>query len=177
MAAFSVKKPTLLCLGISAFLLLIFIQMLTSLMHFAGVFIFYDEARISPFHFRLTRQQGELFYSWWSGAESQIINILTTAVILSLYIPVVLVAFALLAMLLAAYAKDRAAFWFSMACQAASSILILTGVIGFLVLYRLYVSWEHMTIWFYLCVGVQVELVIVTLLTRVSLRRLTSDWD
>lgn len=184
MAAVPVRRPTRLS-WVSAFLLLVFVQMLNSLVLSAGVFILSSEALISPFHFCLMRH-GDLSCDRWhrnpvSGAEPEIkINILATVVILALYVPVVLVAFALLAllaMLLAAYAKDRAALWLSMACQAASSLLILTGIIGFLVLNRTYVSWENMTLWFYICVGVQVELVIITALTCASGRRLTSDWE
>ncbi|XP_059191975.1 uncharacterized protein LOC131973874 [Centropristis striata] len=183
MAALSVKRSTALSVCISVFLLLIFIQMVTSLVLYAGVFILSNEVLISPFHFCLIHQHGELSCGGWpwcivSGAECEIkMNIPTTVGILSLYVPVVLVAFALLAMMLASYTKDRMARWFSMVCQAASSLLILTGIISFLVLYHSYVCWENMTIWFYICVGVQVELVIITVLTCVSGMRLTSDWE
>lgn len=184
MAVLSVKRTTGRSFWISVFLLLIFTQMLTSLVLYSGVFILSNEALISPFCFCLKHvgQHGEPSCNRWyrspvNGAESKIkINFLTTVVTLGLYIPVVLVAFALLAMLLATYAKDRAALWFSMACQAASSLLILTGIVSFLLLNQSYVSWQHMTLWFYICVAVQVELVIVTALTHVSGRRLTSDW-
>lgn len=104
-------------------------------------------------------------------------NLLATAVLLCLYIPVVLVAFALLAMLLAAYSRDRAAVWFSAACQAASSLLVLTGVLSFVALYQTYVNWENMTVWFYLCVLVPVELLATTVLTCKSGKRLTSEWE
>lgn len=168
MAALSVRRTHL---WISALLLLIFIQMVTSLVLFGGVFILSKETLISPSLFCLIRQHGEL-----SCDEGYRVPVLTAAVTLSLYAPLVLVAFALLSMLFAAYAKDRATLWCSMACQAASSLLILTGVIAFLLLNQLYVSWEHMTPWFYVCVGVQVQLVIVTALTHVSGKRLTPDW-
>lgn len=170
MAALSVRKATAFSLWISLILLLILIQMLTSLMLFAGVFIFSDDALISPFH-------------WWyqsdvSGAESEgNMDTPSIVLILILYVPLVLVAFALLAMLLAAYAKDKAALWFSMASQAASSLLILTGIVGFLIFYWSYVSSERMTIGFYICVGVQVELAVITVLSWLLGRRLTSDWE
>ncbi|XP_034735037.1 uncharacterized protein LOC117949120 [Etheostoma cragini] len=158
MAVLSARRSTELILWISVFLLLIFIQMLTSLVFFSGVFILSSEALISPFHFCLTRQHGELSCNYSrpvSGTESEIkINILALAVILGLYIPVVLVAFALMAMLLTAYTKDTATLSFSLTCQAASILLMLAGVIVFLILYQSYLSWEHMTIWFYVCVGV-----------------------
>lgn len=170
MAALSVRKATAFSLWISLILLLILTQMLTSLMLFAGVFIFSDDALISSFH-------------WWyqidvSGAESEgNVDPPSIVLILTLYVPLVLVAFALLAMLLAAYAKDKAALWFSMASQAASSLLILTGIVGFLIFYWSYVSWERTTIGFYICVGVQVELAVTTVLSWLLGRRLTSDWE
>eukprot|EP00064_Thunnus_orientalis_P002084 superscaffoldBa00000144_g2091 len=173
MAALSLRSPTCCSIWISMFLLLIFIQMLTSLMVFNGVFIFSSEALIDPSYLNVTHQHGGLFcYRWYNYS-----CILSTIVTLGLYVPVVLVAFALLSMLLAAYAKDRAALWVCMACQAASSLLILTAIIAFLLLYQSHVSWEDMTLSFYTCVGVQVQLTITTVLTRVSGRRLTSDWE
>lgn len=165
------------CISVS--LLLVFIQMLTSLVLFAGVFIHSDRTLVSPFRLCLTSQPGEPSCEEWytspvSGAGP---SVFTAVVALCLYVPVVLVAFALLDMLLAAYAKDRAALWFSAACQAASSLLLLTGTVGFLLLYHSYVSWQHMTSSFYNCAAVQVELVITAVLTRVLGRRLTSDWE
>ncbi|KAL6106872.1 uncharacterized protein ACO6RY_10633 [Pungitius sinensis] len=182
MTTLSVRRPAGFSRWISVCLLLIFIKMLTSLVLFAGVFIVSKEALISPFQFCPTRHHGELSCNLprrpISGGESEMkMNLLATAVILCLYIPVVFVAFALLAMLLAAYTKDRAALWFSAACQAASSLLVLTGIIVFLALYQTYVNWEHMTIWFYLCVLVQVELLITTVLTCICGKRLTSEWE
>lgn len=183
MAALSARRPTRRLCWMSMLLLLVLLQMLTSLVLFAGVFIHSDEAVISPFGFCLIGQRGKLscyesHRSSVSGAESEVkINILTVVVTLGLYVPVVLVAFALLAMLLAAYAKDRAALWFSTACQAASSLLILTGIIAFVVLNQTYVRWDYLTPWFFLCVGVQVELAITAGLTRASGTRLTSDWE
>lgn len=161
-AAIAMKSPTRRCLWISVFLLLIFIQTVWYLVLFPG-----------PFR----TESGGLYYTSFRGTEFQIIiYIISTVVVLSLYVPVVLVAFALLAVLLTAYAKDRAALWFSLACQAASGLLILTGIIAFLVLNQPYVTWKDMTPWFYVCVGVQVELGITTVLTCVLGRRLTSDW-
>lgn len=169
----AMKNPTKCCLWISVFLLLIFIQMITSLLLFPGVFIASSDAQTYPFK----PQDGKLYHLSLWGAEFEIItDIVSTVVFLGLYAPVVLVAFALLAVLLTAYAKDKAALWFSMACQAASSLLILTGIIAFLVLNHPYVTWEDMTLWFYVCVGVQVELDITTVLTWLLGRRLTSDW-
>lgn len=182
MAALSARRPIGPWTWISVLLLLILIQMLTSLVLFGGVFILSNETLISPTLFCLIHQHGELscdnrYRNPASGADSEIKINLRTVVILGLYVPLVLVAFALLSMLLAAYAKDRAALWFSMALQAASSLLILTGVVAFLLLNHLYVSWEHMTPWFYVCVGVQVQLVVVAALTLVLGKRLPSDWE
>uniref|UniRef100_A0A8D3BLY4 Uncharacterized protein n=1 Tax=Scophthalmus maximus TaxID=52904 RepID=A0A8D3BLY4_SCOMX len=159
---------------ISMFLLLIFLQMSASLVFSAGVFVLSDDVLISPFRMCLTDEYGELHC--YPEIKMNFLNFLITAVILALYVPVVLVAFALLAMLLTAHTRDRAVLWLSMACQAASSVLILTGLIAFLLLNQPYATWENMTIWFYMCVGVQVELMITTVLTRVSERKLTSDW-
>ncbi|KAL3061662.1 hypothetical protein OYC64_009754 [Pagothenia borchgrevinki] len=181
MTALSVRRSTWLCFGMSVFLLLIFMQMLTSLVQYAGVFILSNETLISPFHFCLARPHGELSCNdcHWNalsrGESGMEMCLLDMVVYLGLYIPVVLVAFALLAMLLAIYGKDITVLWFSMACQAASSLLILTGLIVFLVQFQSYVSWEHLTIWFYVCVAVQVQLVIITVLTYVLRKRLSSD--
>lgn len=162
MAAPCVRRPRL---GISVLLLLIFIQMLTSLVLFGGVFILSDETLISPFLFCVTLHRGERFCHREADSELKT-NALTTVVILGLYVPLVLVAFALLSMLFAAYAKDRGTLQCSLACQAASGLLILTGIAGFLLLNQFYASWEHMTPWFYVCVGAQLELVFTTALTQ-----------
>lgn len=171
MAALPVRRTRL---GISVLLLLIFIQMLTSLVLFGGVFILSDEALISPFLHCVTRHHGERFCHREADSELKV-NVLTTAVILCLYVPLVLVAFALLSMLFAAYAKDRGTLRSSLACQAASSLLILTGVAGFLLLNQFYASWEHMTPWFYACVGAQLQLLVTTALTHVSGKSLPAD--
>lgn len=182
MTAVPVRKTTSLLFWISvSFLLLAFVQMLSSLIFSAGVFIFSGEGFISPFHICLTSQHGEpSCRSPLNGAEygaehGIIINILPTVVILCLYIPVVLVAFALLAMIFAAYAKDTATLWFSMLCQAASSPLIFAGLFIFLLLNQSNISWDHMTVWFYLCVGAAVELGVTAVLTSVLRRRHMSD--
>lgn len=178
MTAVPVRRTTSLLFWISvSFLLLAFVQMLSSLIFSAGVFIFSGEGFISPFHICLTSQHGEpSCRSPLNGAEyGIIINILSTVVILCLYIPVVLVAFALLAMMFAAYAKDTATLCFSMLCQAASSPLIFAGLFIFLLLNQSNKSWDHMTVWFYLCVGAAVELGVTAVLTSVLRRRRMSD--
>lgn len=162
------RKTTWQCLLISMSLLLILLQMSSSLVVFSGVFIHSDEVLISPF----TCPERYNVYGADCGITTDIIIIT-----LGLYVPLVLVAFALLSMLFAAYARDGAAMGLSMALQAASSLLIHAGIIGFLVLYQSYVTWEHMTLSFYLCVGVQVQLVITTVLTWMTRRHLKPDWE
>lgn len=179
MARLRVKRPTRRSLGISVLLLFIFIQVVTSLVVFAGVFILSNNFLISPLHSCPTHEYSQLFchkLNLFSEAESQIEIITKTVIIISLYSPVVLVAFALLAMLFVVYTKDRAVLWLSMACQAASSILILTGITVFLLLNQSYVSWGGLTICFYVCVAVPFELIITTVLTCVSGRR-ACDWE
>lgn len=170
-----VKSPTGCCVWISVFLLLIFIQVSASLVYFGGVFAIFDNALISPF--QICPKHGELYFYSVQGAESKInINILEPAVILSLYVSVVLVAFALLSMVLAAYAKDKPALKCSMVCQAASGLLIVIGIIGFMILNHSCLIGGHMTLSFYVCVGVQVELALTTVLTYALGRRLTPKW-
>ncbi|CAJ1056877.1 Hypothetical protein SMAX5B_010001 [Xyrichtys novacula] len=170
------SRTTGLLLRVSCLLMLVYIQIITSLVINAGVFIFSDEVLISPFNFHLTSQHEPSYQSPTAGAYFWT-TILSAAMTLGLCVPVALVAFALLAMMLAVYAKDIPALWLSTGCQGVSSLLILTGIITFLLLNNSYVSLEHMTLWFYLCVGVLVELVITTALTFVSMRRLKSEWD
>lgn len=162
---------------ISVLLLCIITQILTCLVIFGGEFIRSEEILISPFRFCPIGQSGELSCTDRYGASvgGAGLQMVETLVILALYVPVVLVSFALLAMLLAAYTKDTAAVCVSMACQGASSILILTGIIAFLMLNWFYVSWDHMTLWFYVCVGLPVQLIAVTALTHVLRERPTSD--
>lgn len=173
-AAPSVRNPTGLCYWISALLLLIFIQMLTSLVAFGGEFIRSSEAVISPFGFCLI-QHGEKFCGVTRRPDTDInVDVLAAVIIISLCVPLVFVAFVFLSMLFAAYGRSSSVLCLSLALQAASSLLILTGVIAFLVLNQTYLSWEHMTIWFYTCCGVHIELIVATLLTFVSTKMLKS---
>lgn len=168
-------------LWISVFLLFIISQMLTCLVISGGVFIRSKEILISPFRICPIGQHGELScddgYRASVGGGNIENSVPEALVIYALYVPLVLVSFALLAMLLAAYAKDRGSLCLSMACQGASSILTLTGVIAFLVLNWFYLRWDHMTLSFYVCVSVPVQLVVVTALTHVLRERLTSNWE
>lgn len=174
MTALSDRNSTGLCYWISAVLLLIFIQMWISLVVFCGEFICSDDIAISPFHFCLI-QQGEKVCHVWQGPNPDIkVDVFTSVIIFSLYVPLVFVAFALLSTLFAAYSKDSLLLCLSVALQAASSFLILTGIIAFLVLNQSHLSWKHMTIWFYSSCGVHSELIAVTLLTLVSTKSLNS---
>lgn len=172
MTALSDRNSTGPRYWISAALLLIFIQMLISLVVFGGEFICSSEIAISPFHFCLI-QHGEKFCDVWQEPKSDItVDVFTTAIIFSLYAPLAFVAFALLSTLFAAYGRDDLLLCLSGALQAASSLLILTGILAFLVLNQSYLSWKHMTIWFYSCCGVHAELIAMTLLTYVSKKKL-----
>lgn len=149
-------------------LLLIFIQMLTSLVVFGGEFICSSEAAISPFYF-CGIQHGEKLCDAWQQTDSDLTGgTFTTVIILSLYAPLAFVAFALLSTLLAAYGGESSLLWISAALQVASSLLILTGVIAFAALNYSHLSWKHLTIWFYICCGVPLELAFVAALTCLS---------
>lgn len=164
MAGLSLRSSTSVY-WISVLLLLILCQMLTSLVVFGGEFISSNEMAISPFHFCLI-QHGERFCDVWYQPDSDIKGgIFRTVMIFSLYLPLVFVAFALLSTLFAAYGRNSTLLWFSAALQAASSLLILTGVVAFVALNHLHLSWEHLTIWFYFCPGVHLELAFAAALT------------
>lgn len=186
MAPLHVTTPLRLCVGIILFLGLIYIQMLLSLVCFGGQFISSNEILISPFRFCLSDPGGELLCDRWQrlpvSAEAQAqsetkTNITKTMIILCLYIPLVLVAFALLSMLLAVYGKDRPTLMCSAACQAPSSLLTQIGIVTFLLFNQQYVSWEHMTVWFYISLGTGVQLLVLALLTCHAGRRQISDWQ
>lgn len=161
MTALRMRNSPGLCYWVSLVLFLIFIQMLTSLVVFGGEFISSSEMVIGPFRFCLI-DNGEKIcdvlqrrgYCNWGGAA-------VTTVCLCL--PLVLVAFASLASLFAAYGRDDALLRFSVALQVASIVLVSTGLISFVAFHHF--SWKHATVWFYVCAGVPFELAVVTLLT------------
>lgn len=168
MTALSFRNSTCLCCWISALLLLTLIQMLTSLVLFDGEFICSSETAISPFNFCVT-QHGEKFCDVWQKNNSDITgDAFRSVTVFSLYTPLVFVGFALLTTLFAAYGRDSSLLWLSAALQAVSSLLILTGVITFVALNHSYLSWKHLTIWFYICCGVHFELAFAAVLTCVS---------
>lgn len=162
MAGLSIRSPGLNSIGIAVLLLVILFQVL--LLHFPGVFnqIFCEN-----------NQHGELICSQrqWSDYSGQKMYGIETILVLFFYVPIVLVAFAVLCMLLAAYAKDRTTLQCGMVCQAASALLTLGGIIMFVAYFH-----SYLTLWFYLCVGVEVQLIVTTVLTRVLGQKLTSDW-
>lgn len=178
MAAPSSRRLRLYWSGICVLLLLILLQIL--LLHFAGVFINSKEVRFGPAFFCLYSQDDEPLcdqqerdfyphsFSWRT--------IIYAMMPLCFYVPIALVAFALLSLLFSAYGKDRGTLWCSLALQAASCLLILGGIIVFLIRFRSYVSLENMTVWFYLCLGVEAMLILTTVLTWILGRKLTSDW-
>ncbi|KAJ3596803.1 hypothetical protein NHX12_003203 [Muraenolepis orangiensis] len=96
----------------------------------AGVFIESDQVTISPFNFCTTQGHG-------GGEEPPSCSAphgpcCGTLIILCLYVPLVLVAFALLSALLSAYGDgDLGALRISVWCQGASSVLTLAGLGGF----------------------------------------------
>lgn len=175
MASVRVRRPTALLVWIAALLLHIFTQMSYSLLLRGGTFIVSTETVISPFLFCVTDEHDISCDLSVRGADG--LDILAVVVILCLYIPLVLVAFALLSMVFAVYSKDRATLVCSFACQALSSFLFLTGVALFLLLNKSYIKWEDMTLGFYICVGVYVQLALVTAMTYLTRRRLPSDWE
>lgn len=106
MTALSLRNSTSLCYWISVLLLLILIQMLTSLVVFGGEFCS-SETAISPFHFCLI-QHGEKFCDVSQQPDSDIMgDTFRTVIIFSLYVPLVFVAFDLLSTLFAAYGRGR----------------------------------------------------------------------
>lgn len=106
-----------------------------------------------------------------------IINFLTSLVTMCFYGPVVLLAFALLATLLATYAKDITVLRFSVICQAGSSLLTLVGIIGYLLLHLSHLPWKDMTLWFYMLVLLQAQLIVTTVLTRETTKMLAPQWE
>ncbi|XP_061578023.1 uncharacterized protein LOC133444331 [Cololabis saira] len=182
MTAHSARSPMCHSFWTFALLLLVFLQMVTSLLYFKGIFILSEEVLISPLFFCLASQPGQMSCSGcqgrsYSGDDSEIGIHFSAPLLMCFYVPVVFVAFALLGMVLSIYAKDIQVLRLSMICQAASSLLTLAAIIGFLLLHRPYLTWKDMTPWFYVCVFVQIELIITTLLTRESIKRLKSDWE
>ena len=151
MTASSVKSHTQCSFWTFALLLLVSLQAATLLTYCGVVFIFSSE--------------------FLSSNEINI-NFFKTLVILCFYVPVVLLAFALLATLLAAHAKDIAVLRFSMICQAASCLLTLVGY-----LHQSYMTWKDMTTWFYVPVFMQVQLILTTVLTRELAKMLTPHWE
>ncbi|CAL8358234.1 unnamed protein product [Lota lota] len=163
---------------LSLTLLLIFTKMIASLIVFAAVFIDSHEVTISPFNFCSKVQDAKILscqaLPWTTviGASETTMIISTIAVILCLYVPLVLVPFALLSSLLSAYGEgDIRVLQLSMGCQAASSALTLLGLVWFVGLHWAYASPSAMTLCYYSCVLATAELTITTYLSSLLLRK------
>ena len=162
--------------SLSLALLIIWTQMIFALFVFAAVFIDSNEVTISPFNFCSKGQHGKilscqaLISTTLIGAfETMIIS--RIAVMLCLYVPVVLVPFALLSSLLSYGEEDSSVLRFSTLCQATASALSLLGLVWFVGLHWAYASQSAMTVYYYCCVLVTVELAVTTYLSSVLVVR------
>lgn len=180
-------------------LLLIVVQMLISLVPFAGVFIHSDEVLISPYKFCQILQNVSLHHSGqWScdnvyeshlyelsqsqrprpeGLSKPHFNSLRVALYLAVYVPGVIVGFALLGLYSVISDRDEPAIFGTVAFQFGAAFLTLAGLVGFLLVYQSYLSWQNITIWFYISLGVVIQLAITSALTHMSGKRLRSYWS
>ena len=163
--------------SLSLALLIIWTQMIFALFVFAAVFIDSNEVTISPFNFCSKGQHGKIL-SCQTLISTVVIRAFETtmiiskpAVILCLYVPVVLVPFALLSSLLSDSAGSSV-LRLSMWCQAAASALSLLGLVWFVGLNWAYASPSAMTVYYYCCVLVTAELAVTTYLSDVLWRKL-----
>lgn len=189
----AVRSPACHVRGIFLLLLLVMVQMIISLVPFDGVFIRSDKVLISPYRFCQIQQTGE-----WScdnvykshlyersqsqGAEAETLskphsNSVRVAVYLAVYVPVIIVAFALMGMHSVISDKDEPAIFCSTTFQVGAALLTLAGLFSFLFVYQSYVSWQNITVWFYIYLGVVIELAITSVLTHVLGNRLRSYWE
>lgn len=167
---------------VALLLLFILIQLLCALILSHGKFVSSNNAWISPFNICLRGQDGAMtctmdYYDSMAtagGAETNN-HLLRMLIILSLYVPLVLVPFGLMAFLFAVLGKDGGVLRLSIACQALSSLLMLLGLCVFVGLHWPYVSLASMTAGYYNCVTVFAELILAARLTWMSGRRLTED--
>ena len=150
-------------LSLSLALLIIWTQMIYTLFIFAADFINSNGVTISPFNFCSKGQNGKIL-------SCQPVQ--STTVYLCHYVPVVLVPFALLSLLLSGYGEeDSSVLRLSMWCQAAASALSLLGLVWFVGLHWAYASQSAMTVYYYCCVLVTVELAVTTYLSSVLVVR------
>lgn len=91
--------------------------------------------------------------------------------------PVVLLSFACLSILLAAYGRDEAVACLSVALQAASWLLILIGLVGYLSLNLGHLSCGQVAPWVYVYAAIEVELPVTIYLTRETRRKILPDWE
>ncbi|CAB1319931.1 unnamed protein product [Coregonus sp. 'balchen'] len=166
---------------VAPFLLLLFIftQQLYALIVSHGQLVSSTEAIISPFNFCLQGPDVGVTcddqHNNMAATAGVLVDILRVLVIMSLYIPLVLVPFALMAFLFAVCCDDRGLLWFSVSCQAASSLLMLVGLCVFVGLHLSYVSFAGMTAGYYVCVCVNAELATAAVLTWMTGRRQLRD--
>ncbi|CAL8235507.1 unnamed protein product [Boreogadus saida] len=154
----SAKMTTCRLLLLSLALLIILTEMSLALFVFAAVFIDSNEVTISPFNFCSKGQNGKILSCQ---------PVPSTTVYLCLYVPVVLVPFALLSSLLSYGEEDSSVLRLSMWCQAAASALSLLGLVWFVGLHWAYASQSAMTVYYYCCVLVTAELAVTTYLSYV----------
>ncbi|CAL8263093.1 unnamed protein product [Merluccius merluccius] len=143
--------------------------MIACLIVYAAAFIDSNQVTISAFYFctkgpNETRSCHDRAWSTLVGAGEPTV-ITRVAVILCLYTPLVLVGFALLSSLLAAYGRDLRVLRVSAGCQAASCVLTLLGLVGFLGLYWNHASPATVTPCYYGCVVAHMELAVTTYLS------------
>lgn len=93
-----------------------------------------------------------------------------------LLLPLLLLSFAGLCLLMAAYGRDRVVVSLSAILQALSGLFILIGLVGYLVLYLRCPSLDHMASWFYVYLVVLAELAFTVPLTVLTKRKIPDDW-
>lgn len=103
------------------------------------------------------------------------VTLFNTVLYICLLTPLVLLSFASLSLLLAAYGRDEPTVRLSVALQAASWLFIVIGLAGYLFVILRYLSWQHVASWFYVYAAVQVELVATILLTQDTKRKIAPD--
>uniref|UniRef100_A0A674CAW6 Uncharacterized protein n=1 Tax=Salmo trutta TaxID=8032 RepID=A0A674CAW6_SALTR len=140
----STRRPPRCWPSVALFLVFILTQQLYALIVLQGQLVSSTEAIISPFNFCLQGQDVGVIcddqHNNMAATAGVLVYILRVLVIMSLYTPLVLVPFALMAFLFAVCCDDRGVLWFSVSCQAASSLLMLVGLCVFV---GLHFSYSH----------------------------------
>uniref|UniRef100_A0A8C7I5Q7 Uncharacterized protein n=1 Tax=Oncorhynchus kisutch TaxID=8019 RepID=A0A8C7I5Q7_ONCKI len=142
----STRRPPRCWPPVALFLVFILTQQLYALIVLQGQLVSSSEANISPFNFCLQGQDVGVTcddqHNHMATTAGVLVDILRVLVIMSLYIPLVLVPFALMAFLFAVCCDDRGVLWFSVSCLAASSLLMLVGLCVFVGLHFNYVAFR-----------------------------------